>query len=146
MTEEYARSQQPQKLRPAISPSNPQLAALISPPHTPSHHDQPRIESASSIATNESKRLRRRFWRKPTHSASLRIRAHAHSRGTHTRLPGSTPTNRHNCRTLTQPTNRGSRKAASFRHLPSLNRAPRRQHCGRNRPAAGTSCEIATTR
>ncbi len=134
MTEEYAESTQPQKLRPSFLPSNPQLAALVPPPHTHSPHDQPRIESTSSIATNESKGLRRRFWRKPTHSASLRIRAHAHSRGTHTRLPGSTPTNRHNCRTLTQPTNRGSRKAASFRHLPSLNRAPRRQHCGRNRP------------
>ena len=146
MAERHATPPQPQKLRLTILPSCPQLAALVSLPHTPSPHDQPRIESASSVATNESKRLRRRFWRKPTHSASLRIRAHAHSRGTHTRLPGSTPTNRHNCRTLTQPTNRGSRKATSFRHLPSLNRTPRRQHCGRNYPAAGTSCAIATTR
>lgn len=146
MTEEYAALPQPQKLRSSIPPSNPQLAALVSPPHTPSPHDQPRIESASSIATNESKGLRRRFWRKPTHSASLRIRAHAHSRGTHTRLPGSTPANRHNCHLLIQPTNRGSRKAAPFRHLPSLIRAPRRQHCDRNCLAAGTSCAIATTR
>ena len=34
MTEKYAGSPQPQKLRPAILPSNPQLAALVSPPHT----------------------------------------------------------------------------------------------------------------
>ena len=146
MAERHATPPQPQKLRLTILPSCPQLTALVSLPHTPSPHDQARIESTSSIATNESKRLRRRFWRKSTHPASLRIRAHAHSRGTHTRLPGSTPANRHNCHLLIQPTNRGSRKSDPFRHLPSLNRAPRRQHCGRNRPAAGTSCAIATTR